>query len=32
MLDKLWNLEEYSWDKIVPIEPPIKCYCCPNLD
>lgn len=28
MLDKLWNLEEESWERIDDSYP-IKCYCAP---
>lgn len=31
MLDQLWNLDEYSWEKIDPLKPPIKAYCCPHV-
>lgn len=30
MLDQIWNLDDYSWERI--IEEPIKTYCCPPID
>lgn len=28
MLENLWNLDQYAWEKPIEAEP-IKIYCCP---
>lgn len=29
MLDKIWNLEQYSWETNISDSEPIKAYCLP---